>query len=366
MQQLVMVPKVVALFFVLTCPSALACAYGRLPGVWSRHSWPRVPGSGTTLDHNRLDNTSASVWLEADSDEGGVPFGSAWTTLDTHCQLENYISPLLSRTSPLARNVTIVFLGDSLDAQILDFACAAYWRRGGKRAFAYVHSHRVTNYCHIGDGGANGVQLTLVQMYMLRSKLEDDLNRIESVKKLLQNDDQDAFIHFDGTNRAVLAARAAEVATISARAPDLVVMAGVYWPLHKYSEAHRDDAPQILLPRSQVVEFITDTSRLVHAAREAFPHAHVVMRNSPQIRTDCQHGSNVDNANKRTWGRRMWVDQLNNAMAQVAKATRTELVDAHAMASGWQPSQVTSDDVHPRAFFQFELLNVYINMIVKR
>lgn len=345
-------------------PLARACAYGRLPGVWTRHAWPRVGSRGTTLDYNRLDNTSASVWLEADSDEGGVPFGEAWASLDPRCQLENYISPLLSRTSKLARNVTIVFLGDSLDAQVLDFVCAEYSRRGGQRWFAYVHSHAVANYCHLGDAGPNGAQLTLIQIYLLRNSPEDDASRVASVKRVMRGDDRDVATRFDGTDRSVLATRAAEVSVISERAVDLVVLGGVYWPLHKYAEAH--GSAEVLLPRKQVDDFVRDTTQLVTVVREAFPGVHVAARNSPQIRTDCSFGSNLDHANKRTWGRRMYVDALNNAMAQVAKATRVELVDSHTMASGWQPSQMTGDDVHPRSWWQMELLNVYINMVLRR
>ena len=340
---------------------AARCDYGAVPGAWVRSSWPRVQGRGSHPDYNRLDNTSSSVWLEADSDEGGAPFGEAWTSLDPRCRLHNYVAPLVSRTSQLARNVTIVLLGDSIDAQLLDFVCAEYWRRGGTRAFAYVHSHKVTNYCHIGDAGL-GTQLTLVQMYIIRSSLEDDTRRVDSVARVMRGNDSDASLWFDGTNRSVLESRPAEISVLSTHIPDLVVVGGVYWPLHRFAEAHGDTL-QTLLPIDQIKEFIRDTTRLVHLARVTFPAAHVVVRTSPQIRTDCNFGSNVDNANKRTWGRRMYVDALNNGIVQVAKATRADIVDAHAMASGWQPSQVTGDDVHPRSWFQFELLNVYLNIL---
>jgi hypothetical protein len=370
----------VALAVLLLCAKqGRSCRFGTTPGVWKRHSWERVDGRGTTLEYNRLDDTPASVWLQADTDKDGLPFGLAWQSLDALCQLENFIAPMLSRVSTLKRNVTILLLGDSLDAQVLDFLCAEYWRRGGTNAFAYVHSHRVTNYCHIGDASPSGARLTLVQMYLLRNSKQDDEARVDSVRKLFDNNDSDAAVLFDGTNRSSLAGRDAEVAIISQLQPDLVVVGGVYWPLHKYADAHLEEQPQVLLPEAQIELFIEDTIALVRHAHATFPGARLAVRTSPQIRTDCAFGSNLENANKRTWGRRMYVDALNNAMHLVSRLTRTEMFDVHTMGSGWQPSQMTGDDIHvrfvsahigahrqPRSWFQLELLNVYINDVCKR
>lgn len=86
------------------------------------------------------------------------------------------------------------------------------------------------------------------------------------------------------------------------------------------------------------------------------------MRNSPEITTDCDTGSHISER-RRTWGLRTYVDQLNNGIEMSARLANAGLVDVKAISDAWQPKQLTTDGVHPRCWFQMELLNVYLNMV---
>ncbi len=57
--------------------------------------------------------------------------------------------------------------------------------------------------------------------------------------------------------------RESEVAIISQQQPDLVVVGGVYWPLHVYASQHLEEEPQVMLPQAQIQIFIEDTTALV-------------------------------------------------------------------------------------------------------
>lgn len=85
------------------------------------------------------------------------------------------------------------------------------------------------------------------------------------------------------------------------------------------------------------------------------------VRNSPEITTRCDTGSHVSGRH-RTWGLRTYVDQLNNGVVVAARMGGADLVDVKQAADAWQPEQMTTDGVHPRAWFQMELLNVYLNI----
>ena len=178
-----------------------ACKYGTLPVAWTRHQWTLIPGRGTTLDYNRLDNTHASVWLATHDDAGGPSFGSALESLDPLCPIQNMLAAYFEKNASRPHhNTTILFLGDSLDAQILDFVCVGISNLQTGTWFAFVHSHRNVNYCHVQL--PNGNFLNLVQMYLLRNSLDDDKQRIDTVKRFFDNNDSDIIIHFDGTNRS--------------------------------------------------------------------------------------------------------------------------------------------------------------------
>ena len=353
------------LLLALLVGNGRACKYGALPWYWVRHAWENRAGRAGKLEYHRLDDTPESLWMGGSNDSGGHPFGEAWHVLDPECQTRNYVTPVLA-AQHIPQNITVLFLGDSLDAQMLDYVCEEF-SRSSKDWFAYVHSHRIVNYCSMRVGNA---RLNLVQVYLVRLSLDDDMARLRDVRDALSGDDSHAALRFDGFYPANLDGRADEVALLAQRKPDLVVMSGVYWPLQWYSGKHKDESPEYLLPASQVDDFVSTTTKLVHEARLMFHGARLVVRTSPEIRTDCAYGSNIDGAtsgtrrNKRTWGRRTYVDALNNAIRWVAQSTHAELFDAHHMAAAFTPSQVTVDDLHPRAWFQFELLNLYLNRVL--
>ena len=341
---------------------AQACKYGTLPVAWTRHQWTLIPGRGITLNYNRLDNTPASVWLATHDDAGGPSFGSGLQSLDPLCPIHNMLSAYFEKNASRPRyNRTILFLGDSLDAQILDFVCVRIANLQTGTWFAFVHSHRNVNYCHVQL--PNGDFLTLVQMYLLRNSLDDDKQRIDTVQRFFDNNDSDIIIHFDGTNRSSMDARIQETAIISRSQPDLIVFGGVYWPLHRFVDSMGENNVSVLLPVHYVKTFIHETDAIINYIQFHFHDVRIVMRNSPEIRTDLHTGSNIDGINKRTWGRKSYVAALNEAVKHITRIRMLELFDLYALGSFFQPMQLTGDDIHPNSWFQFELLNLYLNAL---
>ena len=346
--------------FAIVARPVFSCRYGTLPVAWTRHEWPAVHGRGHTLDYNRLDNTPSSVWLNSYDDAGGPPFGAALTSLDPLCPIKNLIQTYFDRTRP-AVNRTILFLGDSLDSQILDFVCIrASTNSNVQRWFAFVHSHRNVNYCRIERH--DGTFLSLVQMYLVRNSVDDDTQRVDTVRRFFDNDDSDIVTRFDGTNRTCIDGRIDETAIISKHQPDLIVFGGVYWPLHRFTDAMGENV-SVMLPVQHTKTFMHETNAVLEHIAVQFSEAHIVLRNSPEIRTDLMTGSNIDGINKRTWGRKSYVTALNEALKHVARIRMLDLFDLYTIGSYFQPMQLTGDDIHPNAWFQFELLNLYLNSL---
>ena len=334
------------------------CSFGSAPGTWREFERSPLPGRGTheTLSYNRLDDSAKAVWLQTSAESPEAPFGDNWRTLDPACPLRNLLREYW-RTSPGGANVTIVLLGDSIDTYFLDYLCIEAARRNVTGWKAYVHSKALVNYCILPSG------LRLVQVYLLRSSVADDLRRVDLVRRLFAGDDDVSA--FDGLNgdRAVLHGRDAETATLTATPPALVVLSSAYWPLQHFASSFGEQTTPVLLPLAFVDEFTNATRQLVAAARAAFPAAQLAVHTSGGIRTDLQSGTNVDASNKRIWGKKAYVAQLNAALRHVAHAEHCRLVDFELMAAALAPGQFTVDDLHPRSFFSLEVLNVYLNMV---
>lgn len=131
--------------------------------------------------------------------------------------------------------------------QMLDYVCIDYIRRGGKGWFAFLRNHYNVNYCRLPNG------LTLVQKYAKRDSPEEDEADLKLVRAFFSGDDS-AAIH----NRRGEEAednyfnRTWEVPLIAARQPDLIVVGGVFWPLHNYVNRHKGEELLPLLPIEQV------------------------------------------------------------------------------------------------------------------
>lgn len=321
--------------------------------------WEKRFGRGTTLDYNRLDDSPESVWLQTSVPPSGLDFGDAYQTIDSECQLQNKLKLYWSEHQTTQKEVTIVFIGDSVDAQLLDFACIEFKERKLKGWKAFVHSHHVINYCILPSG------LKLVQIYLLRASHEADHKVIQTLQLFFEGDDSPAERDFDGTNRSALIGRLDEVKSIVHRRPDLIVMSSAYWSLHHFVGNHRAEVTPHLLPAEYVHHFVDTTSDLVFAARNAFPHSRFALHTSVEIRTSCEHGNNVGAENKRIWGKRSYVAQLNSALRYVGQQKGVELVDYEVISKAFQPSQLTADDIHPHGWFGLEMLNLYLNMVYK-
>ena len=338
------------------CASAMRCIYGTEPGHWTNFQWAERPSSGKTLDYNRLDDTPESVWLQTSLEPTEVPFGSAYQVFSETCKLKNILQKFW--TENYVERRLIVFVGDSVDAQVLDFLCETYHYKGFKGWKAYVHSHHVINYCILPSG------LTVLQIYLLRSSHHEDHLKMKVLDEFF-NYQNDTFsnLHFDGTDRSALIGRADEVKEIMNQKPDLMIFSSNYWSLHHFVSQHDQEMTPHLLPESYVMHYIDTTSDLIKTARAAFPATRLAVHTSIEIRTSCEHGNNVDGSNKRIWGKRAYVAQLNAALRFISREVGVELVDYETISKAFQPSQLTADDVHPRSFFSLEMLNLYLNVI---
>ena len=141
----------------------------------------------------------------------------------------------------------------------------------------------------------------------------------------------------------------------------MIVFGGVYWPLHRFVDSMGENNVSVLLPVHYVKTFIHETDAIINHIQFHFPDIRIVMRNSPEIRTDLHTGSNLDGINRRTWGRKSYVAALNEAVKHITRIRMLELFDLYALGSFFQPMQLTGDDIHPNSWFQFELLNLYLN-----
>jgi len=338
-------------------PCAHRCNFGTTPGTFLRleHGVRRGRGGGIDwLGYNRLTHDK-SVWLDASTADPEVPFGSNWVSLDPLCPLRNLLDAALR--SEAGSGATIVLLGDSVDSYFVDFLCGEAAERGVAGWKAWVHSHTLVNYCLLPSG------VRIVQIYLLSVSQDDDLMRLDTVRRLFHGEDDVS--RFDGKDgdRSVLQGRPEEVSVLRGVQPDLVVFASAYWPLQNYAGAFGEHHTPLLLPFDFVAGFVNRTQGLLAAARAAFPHAQLAVHTSAGIRTDPIFGSNVDNSNHRIWGRKTYVAQLNAALRVVAAAGHAKLVDFELMAASLTAAQLTVDDVHPRSFFSLEVVNVYLNMI---
>lgn len=171
----------------------MRCLYGTEPGHWSQFQWDEKPGKGKVLDYNRLDESPESVWLQTSIEPEETPFGSAYQTFSETCKLKNILKKFW--TNDHVENRLIVFVGDSIDAQVLDFLCETYHYKGHSGWKAFVHSHKVINYCILPSG------LTVVQIYLLRSSHHEDHLKLKILDEFFNyQNDSFAYEHFDGTD----------------------------------------------------------------------------------------------------------------------------------------------------------------------
>jgi hypothetical protein len=316
------------------------CRLGSDPGHWARTRWDALrPGRGLYPYYNRLDGTNDSVWLRAAVEPPDTPFGSAWRTVEPECQPANLLTPFLGQA--FVRNVTIVLLGDSVDAQLLDFACGEAAARNVTGWAAFVHSHSVVNYCSLPSG------LHLVQMYVQRHGSVGDLARINTTRAFIMAGDDDAAYtaHDARVDRNVLRGRREEaraiadaVTTSPGGRPSLVVYsASHYWVLLGFAGAHRRDAVAAMggdaaageaapapdvLSEAEIALYMSTTSELLGGARAAFPHTHLVTHTSPEVRTGCEDGVQPL-ASEKSWARKPYVAALNAALRALAARSRT-------------------------------------------
>ena len=339
--------------------AASSCQYGEEAGTWRKVKWDVVRGRGKELHYFRLDDSLESVWFDTAVEPPGLNFGSAWQTLSTSCQLQNLLFQYLQRAEPVGKNTTLVFIGDSNDAHLLDFVCQAYHVRHGYSHWrAYVHSHRTVNYCVLDSG------LALVQMYSMSTSAEVQARVVSTVRDFLHGNDSATYTQFDGapgTNRTLIG-RADEVAAfLAGRAPDVVVVSNTYWALNAFVAR---DANASLVNEGYLGEYMQAMRGLIHMVREVFASTPIVLRTSHQVRSDCEDGDTT----RRVWGKKAWVAQINAAKRAVARLEQragddVQLLDVELMASMFTPAQSTLDDIHYRSWLGLEIVNVLLNII---
>jgi len=354
--------------------TALVLAF--LPGAAARRCLPgSAPGGWQALEHGerepygpsseegggwfRLEGGRAAHHPLSVESPSGPLFGENWRSYDRSCPLQNllraHLEPSLAAS---AKPATLVLMGDSLDASVIEFVCAEAAARkvSGWRAFS--GSHTLANYCFLPSG------LRILQLYILSASLDDDLRQLEVAQRLFASGEDD-ISRFDGIDRASLEGRAEELATLAGGQPDLVVFAAAYWPLQKYAASVGDERPTpIMLPDSFVTDYQRWVGALLAACRAAFPAAQIAVHTSPGLRTDSETGTNVLPVSQpRIWGKKSYFAQLNAALRVLVHAGHAKLLDLELMAAALTAApQLTRDDLHPRSFFMLEVVNVMLNM----
>ena len=260
--------------------------------------------------------------------------------------------------SAAAAPATVLLFGDSIDNYLIDFVCGEAAARGVKGWRAFVHSHKVLNYCLLPSG------LRLLQIYILRSSVSDDLAQIELVRRLFVTGEDDVS-NFDGSDRSSLDGRQDDLAPLVGSAPDIVIFASAYWVCQHFAGKFGENATPYLLPDEVVAGYYNSTMELLAAGRAAFPKAQLAVHTSPGLRTDSEQGTNVvPSSLPRIWGKKSYFAQLNAALRAIAQSGHAKLLDAELMAAALTHSpQLTLDDLHPRSFFGLELVNVMLNMV---
>lgn len=331
---------------------ARACSPGSEPGVWSVATWQEKPGTGQPLAYRRIDDSPKSTWFDQSVENPESPFGGSWHTLNRDCQLTNKLAHFWSPT--FVRSTTILLFGDSNDSHLLNFLCEEYHRRGGRGFQAFVNSPTILNYCILPSG------LSIFQIYV-RGVYSGDTSQVYTARNFFLNNTD----FTDNETAEQLQGRAAEVERLFGLKPDLIMLSSSYWTLHQFSGEFldRDEMTPALVDQGSIRKFMRRMKHLVELCHKIFPDAKLAVRTSHEIRTSCDAaGTNVDHSNKRIWGKRAWVSQINAAIRQVAHDTQARLVDLQLMADAFTPRATTSDDIHFRPWLGLELINVILNL----
>ena len=238
---------------------------------------------------------------------------------------------------------------------MLNFLCGEYHYRGGTGFTALVNSPNLLNYCVLPSG------LSIFQIYV-RGVYSGDVSQLYTARDFFVNRSDS---HTGSETAEQLEGRASEVKQLFGLKPDLIVLSSSYWTLHQFASefVDRDEMTPALVDEVSIGVFMWRMKHLVDMSRKLFPGVTVAVRTSHEIRTSCDAaGTNVDRSNKRIWGKRAWVSQINAAIRQVARDTRAVLVDLHLMADAFTPRATISDDIHFRSWLGLELINVLLNV----
>lgn len=334
---------------------AHACSFGSEPGVWAVSQWKERLGIPGLLSYRRLDDSKDSLWFDHSIENPNIPFGASWITLNRKCVMSNELA--LFWSPYFVQRRTILILGDSNDSHLLNYLCAEYSQRGRTGWAAYVNSPNIMNYCVLPSG------LTIFQMY-IKGVFTGDVSPAYAARDFFLNGTD----RHDGTEPETVSqrfGRASEVQQLYTLKPDLVLVSSSYWTLQQFTEnlKNADEETPDLVDHVTLRQFSWRMQHLIELCRKLFPTAKVALRTSHEIRTSCdKDGTNSDGSNKRVWGKRAWVSQVNSAIRQVARATDAELVDLQMMADAFTPQKTTSDDIHFKAWLGLELINVLLNI----
>lgn len=312
------------------------CYWGGEPGYWLRHEWGQLAaGQGD---------------LPLSDPANGVPFGAAWKPMSDKCQTRNFFEKYMSKTRERTR--TIVFIGESLDMQLLGFTCQYYDTQFGKTSRQFHNSFKAINYCTLPSG------LTLLHIMLLRVSHEEDKEVVQAVNHFFGGNDE--YSMKDVNDDAVRTKRQSDVEYITAmtRRPDIVVIASTSFPLQKRFSSFQY-SNTFHLEEEFLLEYEDLMRDIVQAVRNTFMGTRVMIRTSPEAQTHCEHGHGFGNT--KAWVHRSYVAQLNAAARHIADDESIDLIDLEAMGMSFTPHQLTHDGVHPKSFFAFEYLNILLN-----
>ena len=266
--------------------------------------------------------------------------GERYKVLGDECQLENKLLVV-----PNIEQLSILFLGDSVDWFIMETACLIHIE--GETPIQRIDRFHSFNYCVPPQG--KGIKLGQMYLpgvhptgpYFLMEQKPNTLERIllaisEFKKKLLVT------------------------------AIDAVVISSNLWDLARLCKVENHTSCQgTFLDEEFMQGWMRNFTLVIKAVRDSsFPSEPLLIYHTTAMpNADCETGRVTM---KDYLGSSEYVHQLNEAGRVVAKKEGLEMIDLSRMTQGMGSVHRLQDVVHPQPKIREEIFNLILNVILNR